>query len=142
MGCAASVRTTPQIQFSQVMPLDEPQFDEKTQVSSLKGKACIDGDCTRHALRIGSTSVESVPEPTNAVSLKSFYFEPSAENCSSEHPIQPCAPAHRRHLRRLDVALRCANAWPKDFVVDIEERRMRFDRKAKFQDLTESMPSS
>eukprot|EP00931_Biecheleriopsis_adriatica_P106436 TRINITY_DN8089_c0_g1_i1.p1 TRINITY_DN8089_c0_g1~~TRINITY_DN8089_c0_g1_i1.p1 ORF type:complete len:146 (+),score=24.90 TRINITY_DN8089_c0_g1_i1:43-480(+) len=135
MGCAASVRTTPQVQFSQVVPIDEAELDGKAQ-------ACDDGDRIRHTLRIGSTIVESEPEPANAVSFKSFYFEPSAENCTFERPLQSCAPSHRRHLRKLDLALRCMNAWPKDFKLDIKKRRTYFDWKAKFQDEIESLMQS
>eukprot|EP00931_Biecheleriopsis_adriatica_P106437 TRINITY_DN8089_c0_g2_i1.p1 TRINITY_DN8089_c0_g2~~TRINITY_DN8089_c0_g2_i1.p1 ORF type:complete len:184 (-),score=25.06 TRINITY_DN8089_c0_g2_i1:25-501(-) len=122
MGCAASVRTAPPVPFTQVMPFDESEVDTKAQVSLQQDKD--NGECSRETRRTESADVES--EPSKAVSFQSFFFEPSPKNWAFER-IPPCAPTHRRHLRRLDKALMSWRVAPQELREDIDERRKRFD---------------
>eukprot|EP00931_Biecheleriopsis_adriatica_P112670 TRINITY_DN87363_c0_g1_i1.p1 TRINITY_DN87363_c0_g1~~TRINITY_DN87363_c0_g1_i1.p1 ORF type:complete len:173 (+),score=11.02 TRINITY_DN87363_c0_g1_i1:36-521(+) len=133
MGSAASAGTSQPVPFTRVMPVDE--LDTEKQIRCLQDEACRDATRTRETPLKLSASVEA---GLNAVSIKSFYFEPTAKNWGSEHPVPPCAPSHRRHIRRMDDAARSWSAAPKEFLVDIESRRKRFDRRAELQDLEES----
>eukprot|EP00931_Biecheleriopsis_adriatica_P013164 TRINITY_DN114511_c0_g1_i1.p1 TRINITY_DN114511_c0_g1~~TRINITY_DN114511_c0_g1_i1.p1 ORF type:complete len:190 (-),score=32.65 TRINITY_DN114511_c0_g1_i1:33-602(-) len=122
----------------------EPVTNKKS-IDSHKDKHLFSGTCAGETLLKVSASIEGGPTesvciepgPSKSVSLKSFYFEPSAQDLSCEHPIAPCAPTHRMHVRRVKQVLRSWRAAPTKLEAEIKERRRRFDQLAMLRDFVD-----
>eukprot|EP00931_Biecheleriopsis_adriatica_P017903 TRINITY_DN1268_c0_g1_i1.p1 TRINITY_DN1268_c0_g1~~TRINITY_DN1268_c0_g1_i1.p1 ORF type:complete len:345 (-),score=66.60 TRINITY_DN1268_c0_g1_i1:54-1049(-) len=75
-----------------------------------------------------------VSEPPALVTWHSHDYEPCEEDFADGHPIPPCAPLQKRHLRKLGKGLDSIASLPDAFLKLIERRRDRFDQKAESLD--------
>eukprot|EP00931_Biecheleriopsis_adriatica_P116685 TRINITY_DN92294_c0_g1_i1.p1 TRINITY_DN92294_c0_g1~~TRINITY_DN92294_c0_g1_i1.p1 ORF type:complete len:267 (-),score=49.84 TRINITY_DN92294_c0_g1_i1:84-884(-) len=99
-------------------------FDEKDRLG-LTTKQASEGQHGSNILNAGIVS-----EPKSLVTWKSFDFNPSAEDFALGQPIPPCAPTHRKYLRRINRNLEHFASLPEAFQAFIQKRRDRFDQKA------------
>eukprot|EP00931_Biecheleriopsis_adriatica_P083555 TRINITY_DN5715_c1_g1_i1.p1 TRINITY_DN5715_c1_g1~~TRINITY_DN5715_c1_g1_i1.p1 ORF type:complete len:188 (+),score=34.39 TRINITY_DN5715_c1_g1_i1:42-566(+) len=75
-------------------------------------------------------SASIVSEPKSLITWNSYDFKPSAEDYAAGAPIPPCAPTHRRYVRRMRIQLECIASTPRVFKDRVRRRRDRFEQKA------------
>eukprot|EP00931_Biecheleriopsis_adriatica_P083556 TRINITY_DN5715_c2_g1_i1.p1 TRINITY_DN5715_c2_g1~~TRINITY_DN5715_c2_g1_i1.p1 ORF type:complete len:253 (+),score=23.97 TRINITY_DN5715_c2_g1_i1:53-811(+) len=86
-------------------------------------------------------SANIVSEPKSLVTWNSYDFVPSADDFALGHPIPPCAPTHKRYLRRIRKSFDYIASMPGAFQECIAKRRSSFDQRAQRLDAQTSKSS-
>ncbi|CAE8638946.1 unnamed protein product [Polarella glacialis] len=104
--------------------------DSKANLSRSKSSAPDDGDRLED-LKDKFHDAKVVPEPPGLVNYDSYHLNPLRADVAEDHPIAPCAPTHRLHLKRLGTTLNNFQQCPVLFQDLVLFRREQFISKGK-----------
>lgn len=120
------VQRSEQVHQAWVMPVPtQPASDRNMDVTSNRhrGDSVLPAECTWLIRETTSINTAKVEEVKQSVSFKSLDFEPDEQPYASDGPFPPCAPTQRRHIRRLEHAMKTISRNPCRFEQTVILRR-------------------
>eukprot|EP00931_Biecheleriopsis_adriatica_P083553 TRINITY_DN5715_c0_g3_i2.p1 TRINITY_DN5715_c0_g3~~TRINITY_DN5715_c0_g3_i2.p1 ORF type:complete len:141 (+),score=24.32 TRINITY_DN5715_c0_g3_i2:59-481(+) len=133
MGCGA----TRPARFAQVVPNSDEIEHEQEGAARRRGPPPLpkkEGVTTKQQEPEGELGLllfsAIVSEPKSLVTWNSYDFMPSAQEEASGHPIPPCAPTHKRYVRRICMELACITLLPQAFRDRVMRHRDHLELKA------------